>query len=273
MMINDTIGLDASVLGEQINPKVFGIIRDLKSAEEETKDKTMELLEAEQFGGGELFFQPLKNFGLDKLPAFAQELPHGIQSGRKIGYRGIFFYFQYADEYHFWYLYDLIDKDFKTNKTEILDFIACKQAELRVIPEDVDVYEAYKEVKSRIAELFNETRFEVEMRTPSGKKEKFLIDMRDELEHIKTEVLFEEDQKERVRIEEIITKINEVNFTKKRLQYLRRAWNGYKKTNQNWRKLIAEVNQFLSDKVETPTEIIEEFNEKRLKLICVDYIS
>jgi CRISPR/Cas system-associated endonuclease/helicase Cas3 len=56
MMINDTIGLDASILGEQINPKVFGIIRDLQSEEEEVKDKTTELLEAEQFGGGELFF-------------------------------------------------------------------------------------------------------------------------------------------------------------------------------------------------------------------------
>ncbi len=34
-MINETIGLDASVLGETINPKVFGIIRDLKV----TRDK------------------------------------------------------------------------------------------------------------------------------------------------------------------------------------------------------------------------------------------
>lgn len=273
MMINDTIGLDASVLGEQINPKVFGIIRDLKSEEEETKDKTIEFLEAEQFGGGELFFQPLKNFGLDKLPTFAQELPHGIQSGLKKGYRGVFFYFQYADEYHFWYLYDLIDKEFKTNKTEILEFIACKQDEKRVVPEDYDVYSAYEEVKNRITELFNETRFEVEMRTPSGKKEKFLIDMRDELEHIKTEVLFEEDQKEKTKIEEIILKINEVNFTKKRLQYLRRSWNAFKKTHKSWRKLVAEISDFLSDKVGTPTEVIEEFNEKKLKLICVDYIT
>lgn len=272
MMINDTIGLDASILGEQINPKVFGIIRDLKS-EEEVQDKTMELLEAEQFGGGELFFQPLKNFGLDKLPAFADDLPHGIQSGLKRGYRGIFFYFQYAEGYHFWYLYNLIDKEFKTNKTEILNFIACNQDERRVVPDDEDVYSAHEEVKNRIADLFNETRYEVEMRTPSGQKEKFLVDMRDELEHIKTEVLFEEDQKERAKIETIVNKINEINFTKKRLQYLRRAWQIYKKTDQNWRKLIAQVSDFLSDKVETPTEIIEEFNEKNLKLICVDFIS
>ena len=32
-MINETVGLDASVLGEKINPKVFGIIRELKGKE------------------------------------------------------------------------------------------------------------------------------------------------------------------------------------------------------------------------------------------------
>lgn len=273
MAINDNVGLDASVLGEQISPKVFGIIRDLKSEDEKTQDKTMELLEAEQFGGGELFFQPLKDFGLEKLPAFANSLPHGIQSGLKRGYRGIFFYFQYADEYHFWYLYDLVDKTFRTNKTEILDFIACKENEPRVIPDDIDVYKAYEKVNSRIAELFNEARYETEMKTPAGKKQKFLVDMRDELEHIKSEVLFEEDKKERDKIESIVTKINELNFTKQRLRFLRRSWNGYKKLHQNWRKLVAELTNFLSDKVETPTEVIEEFNPKKLKLICVDFIS
>lgn len=272
MIINNTIGLDASILGEQISPKVFGIIRNLKNEDEKVQDQTMELLEAEQFGGGELFFQPLKDFGLDKLPAFADSLPHGIQSGLKKGYRGVFFYFQHAQEYHFWYLYDLIDKSFKTNKTEILDFVACKTNEPRVIHDDIDVYQIYGKVINRIAEVFGDARFETEMKTPAGKKQKFLIDMRDELEHIKSEILFEEDKKIKEDIDEIIIKINEVNFTKQRLRFLRRSWTGYKKT-QSWRKLISELHQFLSDKVETPTEVIEEFNPKKLKLICVDYIS
>ena len=148
-----------------------------------------------------------------------------------------------------------------------------RSEERRVVPEDYDVYSAHDEVKNRIAELFNETRYEIEIRTPAGRKEKFLVDMRDELEHVRTDVLFEEDTKERAKIEEIVTKINEVNFTKKRLQYLRRSWQAYKKSHQNWRKLVAELGDFLSDKVETPTEVIDEFNDKKLKLICVDYIS
>ena len=273
IMINDTIGLDASVLGEQINPKVFGIIRDLNTDNEETKNKTLELLEAEQFGGGESFFQPLKKFGLDKLSEFMKNLPDGIQSGLKRDFKGIFFYFKYDDNYHFWYLYDFASQDFITNKTEILNYISCDENEKRVVPDDVNVYEIYELVKQRIEELFQQSKFETEMRSPSGRKEKFLIDMRDELDHIKNEYIFEDDIKGKEKIESIITKINEINFTKKRLQFLRRVWGDYKKNHKDWQKLINQVFQFLSGKVETPTEMIDEFDEKKLKLICVDYIS
>ena len=273
IMINETIGLDASVLGEQINPKVFGVIRNLNSDDEEVKNKTLELLEAEQFGGGEQFFQPLKKFGLDKLSEFVKNLPDGIQSGLKKGFKGIFFYFKYDDNYHFWYLYDFVAKDFITNKTEILNYISCNENEKRVIPDDVDVYEIYELAKQRIEELFQESKFETEMRTPSGRKEKFLIDMRDELDHIKNEYIFDDDIKGKEKIEKIINKINEINFTKKRLQFLRRVWNEYKKVHKDWQKLLIQLFNFLSEKVETPTEKIGEFNEKKLKLICVDYIS
>jgi Txe/YoeB family toxin of Txe-Axe toxin-antitoxin module len=97
--------------------------------------------------------------------------------------------------------------------------------------------------------------------------------MRDELDHIKNEYIFEDDIKGKEKIESIITKINEINFTKKRLQFLRRVWADYKKNHKDWQKLINQVFQFLSEKVETPTEMIDEFDEKKLKLICVDYIS
>ena len=273
IMINNTIGLDASVLGEQINPKVFGVIRDLNSDDIDKKNKTLELLEVEQFGGGELFFQPLKKFGLEKLADFVKNLPNGIQSGLKKGFKGIFFYFKYEESYHFWYLYDFASQDFITNKTEILNYISCDENEKRVIPNDVNVYEIYELVKQRIEELFQQSKFETEMRSPSGRKEKFLIDMRDELDHIKNEYIFEDDIKGKEKIESIITKINEINFTKKRLQFLRRVWADYKKNHKDWQKLINQVFQFLSEKVETPTEMIDEFDEKKLKLICVDYIS
>ena len=48
---------------------------------------------------------------------------------------GIFFYYKYEKDFHFWYLYDIADNKIKTtNKTEIIDFIACKNKEARVIP-------------------------------------------------------------------------------------------------------------------------------------------
>jgi hypothetical protein len=65
-MIDREIGLDASIMGECVHPKVFGIIRDLKR-DEKAREKVLEELEAEQYGGGELFWQPLRNFGLERL--------------------------------------------------------------------------------------------------------------------------------------------------------------------------------------------------------------
>lgn len=105
-MINETIGLDASVLGEAINPKVFGIIRDLRGTKDK-KEQVLKELEEEQFGGGELFWQPLKDFGLEKLKEFCESLPYGIQSGLKKGIEGIFFYYKYDEDYHLWFLYDV----------------------------------------------------------------------------------------------------------------------------------------------------------------------
>jgi len=47
--IDSSIGLDATVLGEEVNPKVFGIIRRIKDKDETVFDE----LEQEVFGGGE----------------------------------------------------------------------------------------------------------------------------------------------------------------------------------------------------------------------------
>ena len=63
---------------------------------------------------------------IEKLRDYCELIPNGIQSGLKKdkGIRGIFFYYKYDEDYHFWYLYDAINDKFLTNKTEILDLIA-----------------------------------------------------------------------------------------------------------------------------------------------------
>jgi len=205
-MINETIGLDASILGEKINPKVFGVIRELRGTKEE-KEKILKELEEEQFGGGELFWQPLKNFGMGKLREFCESLPHGIQSGLKRGFKGIFFYYKYGEDYHFWFLYDVINNEFIYNKTKILEFISCNENEKRIIPDNIDVFEIHRKVREKIKELFSEGLISAHIRTAQGRMEKILTDLRDELDFIKENYLEINDPLIE-KIDEIIIKIS-----------------------------------------------------------------
>jgi hypothetical protein len=269
-MINETVGLDASVLGEKINPKVFGIIRDLRR-DEETKEKVLHKLEEEQFGGGELFWQPLKDFGLERLKEFCESLPHGIQSGLVKGLRGLFFYYKYDEDYHVWYLYDALKDSFITNKTEILNFISCKQDEARVIPKDLDIFEVHKRVREEIKRFFSEGLIATHIRTVHGRMEKSLANMREELVFIKENYLEGSDALGG-RITYIIASLNNVALTKKRMQALRKVWRGYKKS-KNWHVLINELDHFLKEKPLNEEKEPMEFDERKLKLICVDFIS
>jgi len=273
-MIDETIGLDASVLGETINPKVFGIIQDLKGSKEK-KEKTLKELEEEQFGGGELFWQPLKDFGVEKLRDYCELIPNGIQSGLKKdkGIRGIFFYYKYDEDYHFWYLYDAINDKYLTNKTEILDFISCKKETPRIIPEDLDIFEIHNKVRDEIKKAFSENLIATYVRPQQGKMEKTLRDMREELDYIIREYIEGEDPRVST-IEKIINSLNNITLTRKRKSELRRIWKNYK-GSKNWHILIEELYEFFKDKPinnEREEETIK-FEEEKLKLICADFIS
>ena len=269
-MINETIGLDASVLGEKINPKVFGIIRDLKGTEEQ-KERILRQLEEEQFGGGELFWQPLKDFGLERLKEFCESLPHGIQSGLKRGFNGVFFYYKYGEDYHLWYLYDVVNDQFITNKTEILNFISCKEDEPRVIPEDLDVFEIHKKVREKIKEFFSEGLVATKIRAVHGRMEKTLRDMRDELVFIQDNFLEENDALKQ-KVDNIINGLSSISFTKKRMKTLRKIWKDYKES-RNRHIMLARLSEFLKEKPVNELEEAVEFDESKLKLICVDFIS
>ncbi len=265
-MINETIGLDASVLGEAINPKVFGIIRDLRG----TKDKKEEILkglEEEQFGGGELFWQPLKDFGLEKLKEFCESLPHGIQSGLQKGFKGIFFYYKYDEDYHLWFLYDAKNDRFITNKTKILQFISCIEGEPRVISKDLDVFEIHRRVREKIKDFFSECFIATQIRTPHGRREKTLTDIRDELEYIS-----KEDDPIREKINTIIDKLNNVALTKQEKRVLIRIWNNYKKSKDRG-VFIEDLAKFFNEKSFNKKPEAVKFDERKLKLICVDFIS
>jgi sulfur relay (sulfurtransferase) DsrC/TusE family protein len=101
--------------------------------------------------------------------------------------------------------------------------------------------------------------------------EKTLTDMRDELDFIKENYLEEEDPL-RKKITGMIASLNSIALTKRRMQSLRRIWKNYK-DSKNWHIMVAEMDRFLKEKPLNEEHEAVEFDERKLKLICVDFIS
>ncbi|MBE0427607.1 MAG: DEAD/DEAH box helicase family protein [Nitrospirae bacterium] len=275
--IDSSIGLDTSVLGEEVNPKVFGIIRRIQEKDETVFDD----LEKEVFGGGEKFYQPLMDYLRTKTASELESIPLGIHSGLKREIKGIFFYYKYGDDFHFWYLYDLISGEMIRNKTKILEYISCPPEETRVIPDFFDkVYEANAEIVREIEETYRE----VEQRETvdptlgeltSDRSKKFVSDIIREIDLVIDEYLldFTEDKEVEKRWEEIKERLLSVSLTKKRLQNLRIIWRNYKNNHRSWKRLLKDISDFLEGKLYMEKEKLPPYNPEMLRLITVDFVS
>jgi hypothetical protein len=275
--IDSSIGLDTTVLGEEVNPKVFGIIRRIQEKDESIFDD----LEKEVFGGGEKFYQPLMDYLRAKTAKELEAIPLGIHSGLKRGIKGIFFYYRYGDDFHFWYLYDLLTGEIIRNKTKILDYIACPPEETRVIP---DFFEKVYEINAEIVRDIEETYKEVEQREAvdptlgeltSDKSKKFVPSIIREMDLRIDEYLldFPEDKEIEKKWEEIKERLLSVSLTKKRLQKLREVWRNYKNNHKIWKRLLKDISEFLEGKLHMEKEKLLPYNPGLLKLITIDFVS
>ncbi|GIU68820.1 MAG: helicase [Candidatus Woesearchaeota archaeon] len=275
--IDKSVGLDQTILGEEIHPKVFGIIRHIRSKD----GKIFAELEQDAFGGGERFYQPLKDFLKNKGVEELEKMPLGIYSGlKKNKISAIFLYYKYGNDFHFWYIYDVSNSSILTNKTDILGFISCKQNEERVIPDFFEkVYEVNKIVVEDIERMYKE--IELSYTQDSKLKElsksrstKFVKNIINEIELQIESYLneFPDDDSIEKIWEPIKNKLISIPQTKKRLQNLRRIWRQYRKDN-DWRKMIKELSDFLIEKGIFKKAIIEPFDKMKLKLITIDFIS
>lgn len=275
--IDSSIGLDTTVLGEEVNPKVFGTIRRIREMDETIFDE----LEKEVFGGGERFYQPLMDYLRTKTAKELKAIPLGIHSGLKRGIKGIFFYYKYGDDFHFWYLYDFVTGEMVKNKTKILDFIACSSDEARVIP---DFFDKVYEVNTEIVKDIEATYKEVEQRETvdptldeltSDKSKKFVSSVIREMDLRLDDYLldFPEDKDVEKRWEEIKERLLSVSLTKKRLQNLRAVWRNYKNNHKSWKKLLKDITEFLEGKLYMVKEKLPSYNPELLKLITIDFIS
>ena len=103
---------------------------------------------------------------------------------------------------------------------------------------------------------------------------KFLIKLVKEIDHDLEDYLldFPEDNALEKEWDQTKNKLVKINLTKKRLQVLRGIWRNYKNA-PNWKKLIKEITQFVSDKLIYEKEGLEEFDKTKLRLISLDFIS
>jgi len=277
--INETYGLDGSILGEEIKPKVFGVIRSIRDKDENVFSE----LEDESFLGGEKFYQPLKEFIRENAIKKIENIPYGVHSGIKRGnLRGIFFYYKYADDFHYWYLYDIENSEIKTNKTEILDFISCESSEPRYIPDFFEmVYDINKKILAKIEEdykkiyLYGREEGKTLRDIISSPSTKFIKDMLDALHFEIEEHLYEfpGDTHLEEKFHEIEKKLPKVRLTRKRTRMLRSIWREYRK-HRSWERMLDEVYDFVESKyVKQDNEMMEEFDKSKLKLITIDFIS
>lgn len=275
--IDKSVGLDQSILGEEIHPKVFGVIRRIKE-----KDSTvMDELESEAFGGGEKFYQPLKDYMKKKALEDLEKIPNGIYSGlQNNSCSGIFFYHKYGEDFHFWTLFDLNTKQILRNKTEIVEYIACEPDERRVIPIFFDsVYEANERVIQQIKEEYEEIFIKEKIDSPlvelsRDKSTKIVSTVIREIEQSIDDYMeeFSDDSELLAKWEPIKEKMELIPYTKRRLSGLRKIWREYKK-DKDWKELIKRLDEFVEQKGEQSRRELESFDINKLRLITIDFIS
>ncbi len=276
--IDASVGLDTTILGEEVHPKVFGIIRRIKAKDASVFDE----LEEEVFGGGERFYQPLKDFLRTNALKELEAIPYGIHSGLKKGsIKGIFFYYKYGEDFHFWYLYDLLTSQLLKFKSQILNYIACPPDEHRVIP---DFFERVYEINRRILDDIESVYKELEQKGSSdilintytidtGRKLIRKITREIDLQLDEYLLDFPEDKNIEQKWETIREKLAQIPLSKRRVKELRKLWKNYEENHKNWKLLISGISEFTEGKIVARTEELEKFDPANLKLVAVDFIS
>ncbi len=126
--INETIGLDASVLGELIDPKTFNTLRELAADD----DSSLAFWgQVSELTGNEMMRQHLLVYLRDHGAAIVEDLPDGIHSGVRRGQRtGVFAYYRHNDR-HFWRFWDTQGRYATDNRFEIHELIRATPVEPR----------------------------------------------------------------------------------------------------------------------------------------------
>jgi len=147
--INDSIGLDSSVMGEAADPKTFNTL-DRIAAEDNSVIAELEVLS--ELAGNEFMKQQLAQFLKTYSASQIDDIPCGIHSGKEKGpvSSGVFFYYK-AEDNHFWRFYDVGYNRILDNMLDVFKRIHCRPDTPR-IEADIDIYELREKIKNAISE-------------------------------------------------------------------------------------------------------------------------
>ncbi|WP_245971538.1 helicase-related protein [Calidithermus terrae] len=150
VQIDKNVGLDASILGEVINPKTFNALRRIEREDASIADE----LEAEAEVSSEFMRAMLSAF-LQKVGAERLEaIPYGVHSGMAgKGRRGVFFHFRVRGE-HLWRFYDVDKSTVLDSKQRIYNLIQCDENTPRM-DADYDIDRILGEVSRGLLEELN----------------------------------------------------------------------------------------------------------------------
>jgi hypothetical protein len=175
--------------------------------------------------------------------------------------RGIFYYYKYSEDFHFWYLYNFNEGIMLKNKTEILDFIICAETEGRVIP---DFFQKVYEINKLVVEDLADTYKQLEQKEQDAPTKIFARDRRSRfINSLIHDVEFE-----------TLEKLREFHQTPQRLKKIRRIWRNYGQ-HKNWKKMVIDLHDYIKELsyFEDDEDVLEPFDINKLKLICLDFIS
>lgn len=251
--IRRTVGLDASTLGEAVDPKEFNAILRIQEQDLSILD---ELEQASELTVGEFVKQELLDFlkkiGEEKL----QRIPLGVGSGmRRGGEHGLFVYLKGGDR-HFWSYYDLTTGRITERKLDIIKLIQCRESTPRVEP-NFDVYEVIDKVKAHVINRFKQLQVSpLTFKTPQN--------------HI-VNLLQTPAVKEQYEVNSLVDYYS-TPLPDGMLRRLRKVWNIYRE-NTNIEELVTLLQSFseenpVAEVMPPKPSPTEQLQKEDLKLVC-----
>jgi superfamily II DNA or RNA helicase len=268
--INTTGFLDASILGEVVNPRNFNTLRRIRDEDNTVIQEEETLVELASSEG--LMRELQQQIMSDERRQWLESLPDGIHSGlHRERARGVFFYFTAPDKsgsgrQHFWRYYDVATGHILDNRYLIADTIKCQPDTARYVPESgVDIFDIQERI---IADIVQSSQEQVAVEAAPKQTDPVQQKIKVALRNIMQNPNF--DRRELVELRKFVDQpIPNVH-----IRTLREAYSNYSTDNMAKELLtsIRSVQEKMGDTNESNHINASAIQREDLYLICFDYV-